>query len=251
MHAAKLSNPNASFAVVYIGGVIGPARRVRRRAFRASAFLVALALALAAFGCGSGGDSATSSSTPTPIGADSSSDTGPDSDTVASNGSARSKPAKDGSHQGTSGGSADGKSAGSGDKANSEADTPASGNGHPGKATPDRGGQIRTPTQQAAVEQQAARHCPKGVALVQCEALVEGSKQGANSPSYTVSDPEDCLRAMSQEQCEATYKAQKEAAESAGPPVDVQECLKNMTPRCEAILRPLFEQQHAAEEASQ
>lgn len=233
MHAIKLSNPIAGFAVVYIGGVIGPARRARRRASRAGALLAALTLtfALAAFGCGSGGDSSTSTEVK---------GASPDSRGVADAGDVQSKQAQASSPKQAARSKAGGRrTAAGGPGTDSPAGSPAQG----------RKGQTRTPAQQAAIERQVAESCPTAADLRQCEALVKGAKQAKSSPSYAVSEPEDCVNAMSREECEATYREQKEAAESAGPGVNVQACLANPTPECEAVVRPIVERQRAAEEA--
>lgn len=101
----------------------------------------------------------------------------------------------------------------------------------------------------AAIERVAAKQCPKGIDLAQCEALAKDAEQTKNAPSYTVTTPEDCLKTMSRGECEALYAAQKQAAEANGASVDVQACLRNPTPECEAVVRPFAEQQQAAEEA--
>jgi hypothetical protein len=234
--------------VVYICGVFIFARRSRRRAAGVSAFLVAAALAAAVIGCGSGGDSPTETT-----GATAGS---PDRQGSTDAGSTAAQPSERGQAKG-----ADADKDGSG----SAGDAQRGGNGASVAATPGEpvpagtgksqgpeGGQGQAVSTggQRSIERVAAKHCPKGLDLSQCKALVEGSKQTHGTPSYPVTEPDDCVKAMGQAECEAVYKAQKEAAEAGGESVDVQKCLQNPTPRCEAILRPVFEQQRAAEEAS-
>jgi hypothetical protein len=242
VHVAKLSNPNLSFAVVYIDWVIGSASRARRRAPQVCALLATFVFALTAFGCGSGGDS--SNATEADGGA-----AAPSPGTVAAAPGQRERPEDSPSQSDGKDRKSAGNDAGTGPDAGSPTAGGKGGGRSPG-AVPGSD-QTRTPAQQAAVERQAARNCPKGISLAQCESLVQGSKQAASAPSYTVTQPEDCLKAMSKEQCEAIYRAQKEAADSSSPGANIQACLQNMTPQCEAILRPIFEQQRAAEEASQ
>jgi hypothetical protein len=58
--------------------------------------------------------------------------------------------------------------------------------------------------------------------------------------------PRDCLEIMSRAECEAMFTAQQAAAQQAGHPIDVNECLKHPTPRCRALLEPVLEAQYAA-----
>jgi hypothetical protein len=195
---------------------------------------VALALAIAACGCGSGGNT-TSAQTATD---------GPTGSVVSSG----AEPGAASRHRAVHA-SGDGSAAADGGKGNAKADSTREGE-RGGSPVPDgHHSGARPPKQQAAIEEEAVKHCPAGTDLPQCKALVEGAKQSTKTRSFEVKEPEDCLEAMSKSDCEATYAAQKEAAEATGESVDVQACLKSPTPKCEAILRPLFEQQQAAEEA--
>lgn len=99
------------------------------------------------------------------------------------------------------------------------------------------------------VKHKLEKSCPPEADEASCEAMVEEfliSK--GKSKSSEVAAPEDCTRAMSKEECEATLKAQK--ASQGTYSVDVEECLDDPTPRCEEVLRPLFEQQQAAEQSA-
>jgi hypothetical protein len=55
---------------------------------------------------------------------------------------------------------------------------------------------------------------------------------------------------MSRETCEAMFAAQKAAAERPDESVNVDECLQNPTPRCEAVLGRIVEEQYAASQES-
>jgi hypothetical protein len=58
----------------------------------------------------------------------------------------------------------------------------------------------------------------------------------------------DCLQTMSRADCEALLTAQKAAAQRSGTPVNVDDCMRNPTPRCEEVLSQMFEEQRAASE---
>lgn len=102
------------------------------------------------------------------------------------------------------------------------------------------------PARRAKIERKLKESCPPDVDEASCEAMVEGflASRG-KSTGHAVEKPSDCTRSMSKEECEATLRAQKESEGNYS--VDVEECLANPTPRCEEVLRPLFEQQRAAE----
>lgn len=195
---------------------------------------MALALAAGILGCGGGDGGGSSESTGTPSAAAGAADTGV-------------SPRRDG------GGRQAGKT-GSGDGGGATAEGKNGGEAgkNDGKASSEsgQGGSAPTPEQVAALEKQAAEHCPKGLGLDQCKALVKAAKQMQDAPSYAVAKPEDCLKTMSRGDCEEIYAAQKQAAEAAGASVDVRACLENPTPECEAVVRPILERQRDAEEAS-
>lgn len=99
----------------------------------------------------------------------------------------------------------------------------------------------------------AKKHCPSGLSAAQCGALAEAfiKANEAGSP-HPLNEPRDCLEVMSRENCEAMFAAQAAAAESPHSSVDVDECVRNPTPRCEAVLGRVFEEQYAAsQEAGQ
>lgn len=195
-----------------------------------------LALAVGVVGCGSGDGGSGES---TDIAAQ---------DTTPTGIAGGAEPAQGGSDERDGGKTTSGKDkAGAAkDKAGAESEK---GHGVTG-GEPGEGGSARTPQQTVALEKKAAAHCPDGLDLEQCQALVKAAKQAKDTPSYTVSEPEDCLKAMSKSECEAIYAAQKQAADAAGVSVDVLACLKNPTPECEAIVRPILERQREAEEAA-
>jgi hypothetical protein len=102
-----------------------------------------------------------------------------------------------------------------------------------------------TPGHRQALGHKAAQDCPAGLSAAQCGALVEAyaAARAKGADATEINDPKDCLKVMSRENCEAMLSAQKAAAEAAGTPVNVDECMQNMTPRCEEVLRPMFEAQ--------
>lgn len=116
-----------------------------------------------------------------------------------------------------------------------------------GKTTEPRG-QDAGSARRRHVKRKLEEECPPDVDEASCKAMVDGFiAEGGHSQGKPLNDPGDCTRTRSKEECEASLKAQK-AAEGTYS-VDVEECLDDPTPRCEAVLRPLFERQQAAEEA--
>jgi hypothetical protein len=103
-----------------------------------------------------------------------------------------------------------------------------------------------TSARREKAERKLKEHCPPDADKASCEVLVEGFLAAkGKSAGHAVDEPGECTQAMSEEECERTLKAQK--ASEGNYSVDVEECLADPTPRCEEVLRPLFEQQQAAE----
>jgi hypothetical protein len=96
----------------------------------------------------------------------------------------------------------------------------------------------------AAIRHGAARNCPAGVTVAQCESLAEevAEKDGSSAPP--MEKPNDCLEVMSRAQCEALLAAQQAAAESGNKPVNIERCLEDPTPRCREVLESMAEDQH-------
>lgn len=102
--------------------------------------------------------------------------------------------------------------------------------------------------QRQQVKRKLEQECPPDADDASCEAMVDGFIAGrGDSKGKPLNDPEDCTQTRSKQECERDLRAQKAAEDTYS--VDVEECLADPTPRCEAVLRPLFEQQQAAEEA--
>jgi hypothetical protein len=97
-----------------------------------------------------------------------------------------------------------------------------------------------------ALGRKAAEDCPSGIDAAQCGMLVEASAKEGESDPHALNEPRNCAEAMSQSNCESMLAAQKAAAERSAAPVSVDECVRNPTPRCEAMLGPMFEEQRAA-----
>jgi hypothetical protein len=125
----------------------------------------------------------------------------------------------------------------------------ADASGDPSDRTRDRtSGEVRTHADRLrALGKKAAKDCPAGVTAVQCGTLVEAFAKGKRSHPHPVTKASDCLRVMSRENCEALLSAQKAAAEQSHDPVNVEDCMRNPTPRCEEVLKQVFEEQRAAE----
>ena len=88
------------------------------------------------------------------------------------------------------------------------------------------------------------KHCPQGVGSSTCTALVEAYVAAQGAESQPLTSAEGCTATRSRAECEKVLQEQSEASE--GESLNVQECLANMTPQCEAALRPMFESQQAA-----
>jgi len=196
---------------------------------RAAAVLaVASILFVAAFGCGSSDDS-TGTEAPAPDVA-----RGASGDAGAAQADAGGKPKGGGKAAGGATGSDGARSKGADDSASP-----------PNVGRPNRNQGQDASGRSRAIRRAAAKHCPDGIDIPRCEALVEDYAQSEDTPSYEILTPRDCAKALSKEDCEAIYEAQKQAAEAAAPAVEYEKCVRNPTPRCEAILGPVLEQQQA------
>lgn len=103
----------------------------------------------------------------------------------------------------------------------------------------------------AQVKRKLTKYCPQGTSKEECEGLVEGFLETQDAASAQVAQPQDCTKAMSRSQCEELLGKQHQAAASEGSSVDVQECMEHPTPECEEALRPVFEQQIAAQQTGE
>lgn len=83
--------------------------------------------------------------------------------------------------------------------------------------------------------------CPSGVSRAECEGIAE---QVGETPSTSVSSPEDCVKAIGREACERLLEV--ESAAKGGPSIDIKDCLERPTPRCEAALAPILEAERTA-----
>jgi hypothetical protein len=220
--------------VLYICQVIGFARRRPRRTTGAGAIAVALLLLSAvAIGCGAGqggGESVPKSETAgSPAGA------GEQAKAVADS----SHPPRTRPRPSRNEGAA---------KVEKRSDpSPDAGQGGNGRSGDDPRGGGAAESHRQSLGHKGAKACPKQLGRSQCGALVEGFlKAKEDSDPHAIRKPQDCLDVMGRAACEETITAQDAAAESAGSPVNVDECLKTPTPRCKAVLGPIFEQQYAA-----
>jgi hypothetical protein len=187
--------------------------------------LAATLLALVVSGCGSGGDDSTTAPAPT----------GPTS----------------GSDSGATPGGKEPTTAGSGQKAARRAGSKTvegdSRRNPGGKDVDSKPGKRHS----AKVKRKLTKYCPQGTSKEECEGLVEGFLETQDAKSAQVAEPQDCTKAMSRSQCEELLREQQQAAAREGSPVDVQQCMEHPTPECEEALRPVFEQQIAAQQAGE
>ena len=195
---------------------------------------------MVAFGCGSDGNESTA--------------------TRAAPRSAATAPADDSALAGAKGlagaqGSDERAGGGSGEVAKAKGTTEKS---PPGKQNGEgsggsRGGAAPAPASEAGAHRGGSRtansnsgRCPSGVSRAECEVIAE---QVSDTPSYSVSSVEDCVKAIGKEGCERLLETER-ASQGGSPSIDVNECLKNPTPRCEAALRPILEAEQAASNAT-
>jgi hypothetical protein len=90
----------------------------------------------------------------------------------------------------------------------------------------------------SSAEIEAARGCLDHFSRSTCAEM----ESRAEAPSTRVEKPSDCLKTMSKGECEKLLTSQQSAA-ADDDSVDLEKCLKNPTPKCEAALRPILEAQ--------
>jgi hypothetical protein len=217
--------------VGYIVRVTGLQRGSRFRAgvFGATISAAVLLLACAAIGCGSGGEGTTTMPAAAVTGEE-----------AASGASSGGGPSGRGAGKASEG---DGKrpKAGARSKHAGAGRPKASGNGKQGESSP----------HSAKVKRKLTKYCPRGTSKEECQGLVEGFLETQDAKSTQVAEPQDCTKAMSRSQCEELLRQQKQAAARETSSVDVQQCMDHPTPQCEEALRPVFEQQIAAQQAGE
>jgi len=111
---------------------------------------------------------------------------------------------------------------------------------------PGSGAKSPEPGDVGTARRRAARICPEGLAISQCEVLIEEIENAKRSGSPTTMKPHSCREVMSRAECEAMLATQQAASQQAGEPIDVSRCLDHPTPRCRAALGPALEAQYAA-----
>jgi hypothetical protein len=80
--------------------------------------------------------------------------------------------------------------------------------------------------------------CPPAYSRSQCVADAEAAARG--TPSYSVSRPRDCLRAMSRADCQALIEAELAARENDGESFRPEDCLEHRSRQeCEAIFEAM------------
>lgn len=217
-------------AVVYICRVNGFARRQRGRANGAAAFAIVVSLGVGAIGCGSSHDSSAGEKTTS----EATSTTEAGTVAEASKGAVADKGNTSRLHDSQQ------SKAASEDPEGSSRQAPQAGD--PASGGPVLGGR-------QAIGRKAAKYCPSGLDPAQCGALVEGFIKTKGADSQPMNEPRDCLEVMSRADCEALLAAQKAAVERPDSSVSVDECRRHPTPRCEAVLGRMFEEQYAASQA--
>jgi len=227
-----ISEPERGFGYILLVR-IAPQPRPRRRV-KWLLPIAALALSAAAYGCGSTGDEG-----PVTPAAPPSTVTGPADASVPPGAEGHSGRPAEGSKggvaaKGTATSSPRGKQDGKG-----------SGGSHGGGADSPPETADRIPRGGGRTASSNSGRCPSGVSRSECELIAE---QVSDTPSFSVSSVEDCVKAIGKEGCERLLEAES-ASKGGNPPIDVNECLKTPTPRCEAALRPILEAEQAASNA--
>lgn len=91
----------------------------------------------------------------------------------------------------------------------------------------------------------AVETCLEHLGRATCVEMAQQDK----ASSRRVDGPRDCLKTMSKEECEAVLSAQQ-AARGRDESVDLEKCVDNPTPKCEAVLRPILEAQRSGGESA-
>ncbi|HEY5333210.1 MAG TPA: hypothetical protein VIJ21_06630 [Solirubrobacterales bacterium] len=102
---------------------------------------------------------------------------------------------------------------------------------------------------QPTAEKVAAAHpgvsCPSSYSRDECERAVETA--AAPSPSVAVSDPADCVKAMSEAECGELFAAEDQARASGTGSVTAQECLAHPElPACAGAVEAMEAEYEAA-----
>lgn len=214
-------------------------RRLRGSVLVAAGVALVAALGFGAYGCGSGGDATTAAE-----------------QTSAASGKSDGPSAVVEPAQRPSGaGAKDVK--GSGEAKGSDEDVKRISGQPGGRAQPQGAAEPRSdggddpkvaglsPSEYRTAVKKARASCPAGVSAAECKATVEKYVDTPAGPSHPVVESEDCLDFMGRAECEAMLTAQQ-AASGVGVSVNVEECLRNPTPECEAVLKPILEAQQEA-----
>jgi hypothetical protein len=203
-------------AVVYIFGVIGIERRTAAPTMLAAVATLLAATALAS-GCGSGEETAStkSASAAPPAGIEGE---------VSGGGAGQPRTAQSPRSVQDGGRADDGTLKGQG-----------------GGASSGGGANRAAPT---AADRRAAQACPAGYTEQQCRATVEAIAKP--TPSHSVEDASDCVKAMGKETCEEVAKGLHADEGQDGGSVNAEECVRNPTPHCEEALRAVAESLAAA-----
>jgi hypothetical protein len=93
----------------------------------------------------------------------------------------------------------------------------------------------------------ASRVCRHAMSRRDCATRLRG--MSVTSHSHAVESPRDCVKARSRAQCKELIAAQAAAAKEVGESVDVEKCIEEPTPRCEAALRKVAEEQSRAQQS--
>jgi hypothetical protein len=246
-------------ALHYIDSIVGSDQSLRRW-LAGVAVVVLLLVGVLLSGCGSSGDKMAGSEQTTAGGATTAAGdvaTAP----TSGHGTSASAPEKKGRSEGVSRAPRDGGSPGQ--KAGHHSDAPP-GSKHAAPTTPTDGQGPRGtghPTRQSqqdaastaiegaspVVVKKLRKRCPKGMEATACDELIKSYLAAQNpAPPPPQPGPGQCPESLSRAECEAAVAAVK--ASEMESSVSLQECLADMTPRCEETLRPAFEAQKQAQE---
>jgi hypothetical protein len=214
-------------------------RRLRGPALVAAGLVLVAALGFGAYGCGSGGDTTTAAE-PTSAASERSDRPSAVAEPAQRPSGAGAKDVK-GSEDAVKGPDEDVKRISGQPGGQAQPQGPAkarSGSGDDPRVAGLSPSELRTAVRKARAS------CPAGVSAAQCKATVEKYVGTPAGPSHPVVESEDCLDFMGRAECEAMLTAQQ-AASGVGVSVNVEECLRNPTPECEAVLKPILEAQQA------
>jgi hypothetical protein len=252
--------------LLYILSIVRTDQSLRRWSAGVAVLLLLVAAALLA-GCGGSGDSTTGTAATTTSADGAAPPTGDGGSPQASAAGNAGAPKRERHRAGKKalgsaaeeGGASAGKAArksGSRHRVNEDAeprhapDRKSQGADHPAHEPGQSAGATGIEGASPVVVAKLRERCPKGMERAACDDLVESYVAAQNPEAQAAPTPTEpgCPEGLSRAQCEAVLAQQGPGSTQGSAGVNVEECLANMTPQCEELLRASFEAQTQARE---